>query len=159
MADINDVADYLIVKMDEGGAPPSIHKLNKLLYYVQGWCLAVHDRPMFDARFQAWVHGPINTDVFDRFTAWDRCLYSIVAREDVREGFAFDALADVDRRLVDDVLESYGMYSGTDLQDMTRAEPAWIKARGKLPRAARCDVELDETLMRDYFRGRREQRA
>lgn len=154
MADIDDVADYLILKMAEAGTLPSVHRLNKLLYYVQGWNLAVHGAPMFNEKFQAWVHGPIHRGLFNRLTGRDRCLYTLLEVADVRPGFSFDVLSEQERRLVDEVLESYGMYSGTDLQDMSRSEPAWIKARGDLPRAASSESELDEAVMADFFRGK-----
>jgi uncharacterized phage-associated protein len=152
MADIHDVADYLIVKLDEGGSPPSVHKINKLLYYVQGWSLALRDRRMFDGMFQAWVHGPINRALFDRFTGLDRSIYSVMDRSDVRPSFSFDALEPEEVRLIDDVLEAYGMLSSTDLQELSRSEAPWIKARGGKPRAAKCDTELDESDMRKFFR-------
>jgi len=152
MADIHDVADYLIVKLAEAGSLPSVHRLNKLFYYAQGWNLAVHGRAMFDAKFQAWVHGPTNRTVFDRLTGRDRCLYSIVDIEQVRTGFRFDGLLEEDRRMLDEILEAYGMYSGTDLQEMSRSEPAWREARRGLEPASPSTNELDEGVMAAFFR-------
>lgn len=153
MADIDDVADYLIVKLDEGGSPPSVHKINKLLYYSQGWSLALLGRRLFEGRFQAWVHGPLNRPLFDRLTGLDRNLYSVMGRDDVRPGFSFETLDLEELRLIDDVLEAYGMLSSTDLQELSRSESPWIKARGGLPRAAKCDREIDESDMRLFFLG------
>lgn len=151
MADINDVADYLIVKLWEAGERPSVHRLHKLLYYVQGWHLAMRDRPLFPERFQAWVHGPICRPLFDRF-AEDRSLYGAVEPRDVRSGFSFEALTIAEREHVDRVLNDYAIYPTFQLMWMSRQELPWIRARGSIPLAERSEKELDEQVMKDYFR-------
>lgn len=156
MADIHDVADYLIVKLWEAGERPSVHRLHKLLYYVQGWHLVVHDRPLFPERFQAWIHGPICKPLFDRFS-WDRSLYGAVELRDVREGFSFDVFSEVERNHIDRILDEYAIYPTFQLMRMSREELPWLKARGHLPLADQCDRELDEDCMRKFFKSQMEQ--
>ncbi|WP_431099996.1 Panacea domain-containing protein [Roseateles noduli] len=156
MADIHDVADYLIVQLSEAGEMPSVHRLHKLLYYVQGWHLAVHDRPLFPERFQAWVHGPICRVLFDRFAS-SRSLYAGVGMEDVRECFAASSLTPAERNHVDKVLDGYGIYPTFQLMRMSREDSPWLKARGRLPIEARCDAELDDDEMRKCFRAQMEE--
>ena len=38
--DLNDVCDYIIVKLDDGGESLNLLKLQKLVFYVQAWHLA-----------------------------------------------------------------------------------------------------------------------
>ncbi|WP_416760852.1 Panacea domain-containing protein [Roseateles sp. So40a] len=150
MADIDDVADYLIVKLWEAGERPSVHRLHKLLYYVQGWHLALHDRPLFPERFQAWVHGPICKPLFERFSA-DRSLYGVVEPKDARPSFTFEVLSFEERQHVDRVLNDYAIYPTFQLMWMTRQERPCLKARGPLALGDRCERELDECEMRAYF--------
>jgi uncharacterized phage-associated protein len=35
-------------------------RLQKLLYYVQAWHLAVTDEPLFPEQIKAWKDGPVN---------------------------------------------------------------------------------------------------
>ena len=63
-----DVADYLIASVDaESGDNISNLKLQKLLYYAQGFSLALNGEPLFDEPLVAWAHGPVVTDLYHAF--------------------------------------------------------------------------------------------
>jgi uncharacterized phage-associated protein len=148
---INDVADYVITKLHAGDVSLNILKLQKLLYYVQGWHLGLKGEPLFAGKFQAWIHGPVNRQIYDRF-AETHMMYASLNDKDVRKDFDFASLSRASQRHIDEVLEAYAEMSGPQLEDMTHEEPPWIKARGKLKPSERCEVELDEGLMAKYFR-------
>lgn len=40
-------------------------KLQKLLYYAQGYFLAKKDIPLFDEDFLAWEHGPVIRKIYN----------------------------------------------------------------------------------------------
>ncbi|TDR05598.1 Panacea domain-containing protein [Marinomonas communis] len=63
---IDDVATYLI---QESNMSLGIthRELQKILYYSQGFYLAKYNRPLFDADFDAWKYGPVNTGIWGRF--------------------------------------------------------------------------------------------
>lgn len=42
-------------------------KLQKLLYYSQGICLALYDQPLFKESIEAWTHGPVVPDVYYQY--------------------------------------------------------------------------------------------
>lgn len=151
MAQINDVTDYLIVRLNEAGVGLNVLKLHKLLYYVQGWHLAAKGTPLFPGRFQAWVHGPVSRQVYDRFSS-THTMYSLLGERDVRPGFDQAALAAAERAHIDEVVDAYAQYSGTQLEEMTHSEAPWRVARGTRGPAERCETELDEAVMRDFFR-------
>ncbi len=65
--DIQYVCDYVITKMEGAGKTLSVLKLQRLLYFAQGWHLAYFGDPFFEGRFQAWAQGPINREIYDRF--------------------------------------------------------------------------------------------
>jgi len=160
VASIDDVTDYIITRLvdAEGSSPEdsslSQLKLQKLLYYVQAWHLAFHGRVMFQGHFQAWVHGPVNREVFDRFRE-TKMLYSPITRDDVRPEFNSDtALRSEQRAHINAVLEAYGSLTGDQLETMTHREEPWQEARRGLPPDARCEKEIDETVMGNYYRKR-----
>lgn len=150
---VDDACDYIIIKTFEEGHGLSLLKLQKLLYYVQAWHLAFYDRPMFPARFQAWVHGPVNRRIYDRFKD-TKSLYSEVDRSAVRSSFDLDALSNDEKRHIDSVLEAYAGLTGTQLEEMTHNEDPWVRARVGYPPSARCEQEIDESLMTTYYRQR-----
>lgn len=64
MPTIFDVANYFLAKSDpEADVYITPLKLQKLTYYTKAWSLAIHNDPLFDSHFEAWVHGPVNPDL------------------------------------------------------------------------------------------------
>lgn len=149
---IDDACDYIIVKVKEAGEGLSLLKLHKLLYYCQAWHLAFSNGvPLFQGRFQAWVHGPVNRHIYDRFKE-TKSLYSEVKQYDVRNDFDLGKLPSSVRTHIDNVLEVYAKFSGTQLEEMTHREDPWQKAREGYRPSQRCEVEIDEDLMRRFYR-------
>ena len=147
---IDDVANYIIVKLSAAGAGLNALKLQKLLYYVQAWSLAIYEKPAFEGKFQAWVHGPVSRQVFDRFRE-THSLYDRVSVRDVPVDFRLESLPQDLASHIDEVLESYARFSGSQLEEMTHREEPWIAARKGLPAATRCETEIDEGLMSRFY--------
>ena len=148
---VNHVADYIIVKLDDARVGLNVLKLHKLLYYVQAWRLALKDEPLFAGRFQAWVHGPVSRQVYDRFSG-SHGMYDLLTTADITPGFDVLALSTEVRSHIDEILDAYAAYSGPQLEQMTHEEQPWINARGSQKPSERCEVELSEDLMRDFFK-------
>ena len=147
---INEACDYIIVKVKEAGADLNLLKLQKLLYYTQAWHLAFYGKPLFDGKFQAWVHGPVNREIYDRF-ARTKSLYSEIALEDVAKDFDFNVLPDTKQSHIDDVLEAYAKYRGSQLEEMSHREEPWLEARKGYRTSERCENEISEETMRRYY--------
>jgi len=63
----HDVAKYIIAEFHEAEDFITNMKVQKLLYYVQGWHLGLYGAPVFDEQFQAWVHGPVQYEVYNEY--------------------------------------------------------------------------------------------
>ena len=62
MASVFDVAAYILSKADiEEGDGITHLKLQKLVYYVQGFAMATLGYPLFPDKIEAWVHGPCHS--------------------------------------------------------------------------------------------------
>lgn len=141
MASANDVAAYI---MDKLARPCSTMKLQKLLYYSQGWSLAWDGEPIFDDQIEAWANGPVVHSVF----AKHRGLFRIEGKWPHGDA---DALSQDQRETVDAVIGFYGNLTGQELSDMTHGERPWVEARGDLPLGARSNEPLNMDTMQDYF--------
>lgn len=142
-----DVANYFLRKVDIGaGSAITPLKLQKLVYYAQAWSLALDNIRLFDGVFQAWVHGPVNVELYNKYERyrWD----SIEPPTDV----SFDMFTDQQISLMDEVWEAYGKYDGKYLEDLTHQEVPWLKAREGLLPGERCDRIINENLMKEYYR-------
>ena len=64
MAKLRDVAAFFIAlaqdmaEMQMGDAMTNL-RLQKMLYFAQGWSLARHGKPLFEEPIEAWQYGPV----------------------------------------------------------------------------------------------------
>lgn len=152
MYNINDICDYVILKAtSDNAATLNNLKLQKLLYYIQAWHLAFYDQPFFDGKFQAWVHGPVNRNIYDRFNA-KKFLYSDITKSDVITSEPESKIAPEDREHIDNVLEIYLRYSGVQLESLTHSEQPWIKARKGYSHYEYCENVIDEEEMKAFYK-------
>ena len=150
MTSVHDVADYIIVKLDEAKIGLSFLKLQKLAYYAQAWRLALSGKTLFPGKFQAWVHGPVSRQLYDRFSA-THTMYDMLSTRDVSQSFNMSAIPEEDRLHIDEILDAYARFSGPQLENMTHGEEPWIRARGERKTSERCEVEIDEELMTSFY--------
>jgi uncharacterized phage-associated protein len=152
MADINDVCDYSIVKLCEGAVPLNVLKLHKILYYTQAWSLAFERGRLFDEDFQAWVHGPVSRQIYDRFRD-QKTMYSYLSRFDA-QNFNPANLREDERAHIDAVLEVYAPYTGDQLEELTHREQPWINARINVPAFSRSENLIADEDMRSFYKQR-----
>ena len=63
-----EVARYFLSLTDEdAGELISNLKLQKLLYYAQGFHLVIYGEPLFPETIEAWAHGPVVTSVYHQY--------------------------------------------------------------------------------------------
>lgn len=89
-------------------------KLNKLLYYVQGWSLVRLGRPLFSDAIQAWDFGPVEPEVYHTFKC---CGKNEI--EEPSDTFDESRLSGDELELLIDVYQRYGRYTGWALKEMT----------------------------------------
>lgn len=101
--------------------------LQKLLYFIQGIYSALYGRPIFTEDCRAWIHGPVYQEVYDLFRDFK---YNPIddARFALLEGTA-DVLTDDEKKVIDLVVNTFGMYSGKVLERITHNEAPWREAR------------------------------
>lgn len=141
MATAHDTAAYILAKT----GPITTMKLQKLLYYCQGWSLAWDSKPLYREEIQAWANGPVIYEVFKRH----------------RGQFTIDTwpagnphhLTGDEKETIDAVIEGYGSLSGRELSEKTHDERPWKEARRGLEPGAASNRRLDLDTMQDYFSG------
>ena len=117
------VIAYLFEKLEE--VTPLM--LQKLLYFIQGVYSALYGMPIFEEDCRAWVQGPVYPEVYELFRDFkynptDDARYALL------EGTE-DALTDDEKRVVDLVVNTFGMYGGKVLEKITHNEEPWMEAR------------------------------
>ncbi len=150
MNSIHDIADYVIlrIKTEDKYASLINLKLQKLLYYIQAWSYGINKRPFFNGDFEAWIHGPVNRDIYNRFNR-TKYLYSEINIDDcIKQDIT---LSPEDSEFVNFILENYLKYSAAELERLSHNELPWIKTRGDLNVYERCDRIIPPELMIEYY--------
>lgn len=154
MENINEVCDFVVFRLTgEGNESLSHLKLQKILFYIQSWHLAFDKQPLFDGKFQAWIHGPVNRTIYNRFKD-SKYMYSSITMSDIQSDLTFPSLDQSDRDHINAVLETYAQYSDVQLEKMTHDEKPWIDARDGFQPYERCEVEINESTMQNYYAAR-----
>lgn len=151
MTTVHDVVDYITLKLDEAKSGLNTLKLQKLAYYTQAWRLALRNESLFKGGFQAWIHGPVNRELYDRFSK-THMMYDLVKASDIRPEFDLEKMPRDVREHIDEVLEAYARFSGPQLESMTHDEEPWVQARGGRKPSERCETEIDEALMASFYK-------
>ena len=119
-------------------------RLQKLLYYAQGWHLAAFGRPLYVGRIEAWKHGPVVKEIYPTFK--DYGAKSISPNE-----AGEPTLSDQDMAFILSVWEEYKPYSAAGLRAKTHLEAPWLEARGGLSEDVKGDCEISPAAMQSYF--------
>ena len=150
---INDIVDYIINRFERGGKNElTMLKLQKLLYYAQAWYLVNKgkNKRLFIGKFEAWVHGPVNREIFNRFKE-THSLYSLAQKNDILHTFNINNIPEEDIDFINDFLDNFGEFSGADLERMSHSEKPWQEARGDLHILESCSTEIDEETMGKFY--------
>jgi len=115
-----DIAQYFLAKADEdAGDLMSNLKLQKLVYYTQGFSLALFDKPLFPERIEAWIHGPVVPALYHEYKGYGAGAIPPPPTLD------FPKYAQETRELLDEVYAVYGQFAAWKLRNMTHQEPPW----------------------------------
>lgn len=114
-----DIAYKILKKAcssDEGELISNL-KLQKLLYYMQGFHLASFNTPLFDEDIEAWQYGPVVPSVYAHF------------KHNGNGGIEYNgdtiALPSKEEALFNEVYRVYGKFSAVGLMNMTHEEKPW----------------------------------
>lgn len=117
--DVNDIANRLLLFFEEKGELITNMKLQKMLYYQQGFHLAYFDEPLFDEDIEAWTYGPVVKSMYHKYKDFGK--NGIPA--DRNKSFNF--IQTTELALFNEVNKVYGRFSAMGLMEMTHQEYPW----------------------------------
>ena len=162
------VANYFLKHAEAQGVRMSPMKLQKLVYYANGWHLALKDEPLIDEQVEAWAYGPVIRSLYREFRSYGNhditskgSYYRSVRSPDGR--LSSELITPVLSKenpdgkfataLLDRIWDIYGKYTAVQLSNRTHEEGTpWKQVfdhyKGVLPKGT--DIPTD--LMKSYFR-------
>lgn len=153
---VNAVANSLIMLSRKSGDSLSLMRLQKLMYYVQGWHLALTGEPLFNEFIEAWEYGPIVARLYyelknSRSDFLTKPLVSFDLKSQI-EFIEFIPVEDIiPSAILTKVYTVYRPYSTIQLANMThdKNSPWEVTLNQSGPMIRR---QIDNELLRDYFR-------
>jgi uncharacterized phage-associated protein len=113
-------------------------KIHKLLYYCQGWHLALNGEPLFAEDIEAWANGPVVADLW----------------HDLDKGRAAPPSKPLDARQRATVVFVCGKYRqrrGRHLIAATHAEPPWREASARADDDTGPNPVISLVTLREFF--------
>jgi len=134
---INVANAFISFTEPEKGDLISNLKVQKMLYYVQGYHLALYDDRFFNEEIIAWQYGPVVPDVYHYFKTYGSSALPLP------NSFDFDIFDENKLSLIKEVNDVYGQYSALKLMDMTHQEAPWKNTA--------INSIITPELLKDYF--------
>lgn len=136
------IANKIIANTDvEQGELISNLKLQKLLYYMQGFHIAVFDAKLFENDIEAWQYGPVVRDMYFHFKEFGKSSITLTDDATIAE------MTDEEEELFNEVLAEYSQFSAIKLMNMTHDELPWEKTFNETPQGV-----ITYKLMSDFFK-------
>jgi uncharacterized phage-associated protein len=137
-----DIANKIIANTNgEQGETISNLKLQKLLYYMQGFYIAIYDKKLFEEPIEAWQYGPVVREMYEYFKKHGSKSLTLNEEEQII------SLRDDEEVLFREVMEEYGQFSAVKLMNMTHEELPWKKVFAENPQG-----EISYDLLKEYFK-------
>lgn len=114
------ISSCLLISLSELNISATNMKLQKLMYYVQGFSLAVLDKPAFKEDFEAWRHGPVVEELYQDYKMFGSSILPVPQDDHCQRMLTNDQLS-----LIELVVHNFGYKSASELRKMTHAEGLW----------------------------------
>lgn len=135
-----DIANKILAKATETDYCDLVSnlKLQKMLYYMQGFHLAYFNTHLFEEEIEAWQYGPVVRDVYFTYNEYGN--NGIEYKEDVT------SLTDEQEDLFNEVYDIFIEYSAIGLMNMTHEEEPWKNTQ--------INSIIPKEIMKKYFKTR-----
>jgi uncharacterized phage-associated protein len=155
----SDAAKYVIAKSDNVGDLITNKKLQKILYYIKAWGIVYFDDGVIDDDFEAWIHGPVCSSVYQEYKHFGYKPLSIHYNGASSSGYISKFKAKFEKtqkgkekiEMIDVVFEKYAKLTSLQLELLTHSEAPWLESRNGLsPIDNSCNI-IGEDAMRKFY--------
>jgi len=119
-------------------------KLQKLCFYAKAWYLALYNINIINEPFEAWVHGAVQPDLYQKYKIYG---FSYIPQVLDTSGIPEEFLS-----FARDIYDSYGELDGDELEKLNHSEAPWINARHGLKPWQNSNEIISEDDMKAYYR-------
>ncbi len=135
--DVHTIAKYILSLSEPEFDVISNLKLQKVLYYCQGFSLAITKLPLFAEPIVVWQHGPVVISVYNQYNQYGS---QPIPHPDDIETLPLSA---GEKAFIELIYNECAKYSAWELRDKTHEEAPW--------RLTPHNSEIPHDLLRAYF--------
>lgn len=140
--DARAVANYLVYIMSDAFDDLTNMKINKLLYFAQGYYLKQYSAPLFTDAIEAWEHGPVVPKVYATYKKYGD---KPVTEYDINSVTMIRPEAE---EILFGIARKYGRYTASALRNMTHVVGSpWELAY----QSTRAHTEIPLSSIQSYF--------
>lgn len=154
------IANYFIKKNRETPADLTHLKIQKLLFFAQGWFIANYGIPLFDESFEAWRHGPVVRSIYHSLSGSkdsiiDHEITSVFTDESGQPKYGAPEIEEGDsiaKTFLDSFWRLYSPINAFQLSAMTHQPGTpWYKIYERYNKCLPYGAEIDNTDIQKYF--------
>lgn len=139
MITAKDVAKFIVYLFNDEEEGITNLKLQKLLFYAQGFSYQRTGKPLFNDEIEAWENGPVVNSVYQKYKTCGSRPIGILEKV---------SLPYEETRLLLDVVREYGKYTSSALVTMTHAKNMpWTKVHVE----GKKHIVIPKDLIKVYF--------
>lgn len=141
------IANYFLELASSKDESITPMKLQKLVYYAQGWYAGYTSKPLINETIEAWQYGPVVSSLYHEFKQFGSSVIRSKATDFDSENLSFCVVPSPKeepiRKFLANVWGSYGQYTGIKLSEMTHAEGSpWALTWKKCGSVKGVDIPL-----------------
>lgn len=150
-----DTACKVVNYANEKGWSMSNLKLQKVLYFVQGYYLQMVRKPFFEEEIEAWPYGPVVPNVYEQFQKYgsgcipvtnEYTVFDYIKWKDETCVYDENVFSKDDLAFIEEVVNKLRRYSASDLVTITHLQSPWKNAIKK----GKCSI-IHKDCIQEYF--------
>lgn len=146
MLNPKSVANYFIELARANNEPLDPMKLQKLVYYAQGWYAGYTGQPLINESIEAWPFGPVVPSLYHEFKKYGYSPIREKAKDYVNGVYGEVPIPAVPsiNQFLNNIWNSYARFTGVALSEMTHAQGSpWHQAMMSNPGVRSIDIPFD----------------
>lgn len=133
-----DIAKHVIIYASENGNEITNLRLQKILYYIQGYFFKNFDVEAFSEDIYNWTYGPVVEDVYYEY---NKFVGSPIILDDFKDGIN---LKNKELKLIDSIIDICYQFKPFELVKKTHEEDPWKDSEKSLV--------IDKNHIHEYFK-------
>lgn len=152
------IANAFLTLANRDGENVDPLKLQKLMYFANGYYYAEKDIPLINEYFEAWDYGPVVPTVYYEFKEYgDKPIKRFAYTFDYKSGRVIAAPQPVGDQDAENVIawvwDNYKSFSGVELSNMTHKDKSpWHYARVRASNSGMRNERLELNEIKDHFK-------